>query len=59
MHLRDHKTDLLTKLRNPRFAAAYPNATLAENDPAAARGTTTHPGGVPAPNKRDPFKLSP
>jgi probable addiction module antidote protein len=52
MHLKDYKTDLLTKLRNPKFAAAYLNETLAENDPVAflvaLRDVVEAAGGVGA-----------
>jgi probable addiction module antidote protein len=35
MRLRDYKLDLLTKLREPEFAAEYLTQTLAEKDPEA------------------------
>jgi probable addiction module antidote protein len=35
MQLRDYRTDLIQKLKDPEFAAAYLTQTLAEKDPQA------------------------
>jgi len=52
MRLKDYKSDLLKKLRNPEFAAEYLSQTLAEGDPAAfalaLRDVVEATGGVSA-----------